>query len=143
MIRWIVVVLGLVLVISTGYVIYSRDGVDARVAEEIRTNPQGERAQRTMLVTLMNGRTLPVNYLREDGLIFMGIDGLWWREFVGAGQSVEMFIQGETIRGHGTVVLDKPEYTADIFSRLRPKAPSWLPVWLNGKLVVITVSDEA
>ena len=87
MIRWIVVVLGLVLVISTGYVIYSRDGVDARVAEEIRTNPQGERAQRTMLVTLMNGRTLPVNYLREDGLIFMGIDGLWWREFVGAGQS--------------------------------------------------------
>ena len=72
----------------------------------------------------------------------MGIDGRWWREFVGAGQPVSMYIRGETLTGHAVAKLDDPAYTADIFSRLRPTAPAWLPDWLNGKLVVITLSSD-
>lgn len=141
MLKWIVIgVVGLFLVFI-GYRFSTRDVINARVAEEIRTNPQGERAQRAMLVTLADGRMYPVNYLVEGDLVFMGIDGRWWREFVGDGQPLEMLIQGERLTGHATTVLDDPEYTAEIFSRLRPTVPGWLPDWLNGKLVVITVNS--
>jgi len=141
MLKWIVIgVVGLFLVFI-GYRFSTRDVTNARVAEEIRTNPQGERAQRAMLVTLADGRMYPVNFLREGDLVFMGIDGRWWREFVSPGQPVEMFIQGERLTGHATTVLDDPDYTADIFSRLRPTVPDWLPDWLNGKLVVIALNS--
>ena len=53
-----------------------------------------------------------------------------------------MLIQGQVYKGHAVVVLDDPEYTEDVFARLRPTAPEWLPTWLNGKLVVITVIPE-
>ena len=116
--------------------------VNAQVIEEIRTNPQGARAGRSMIITLADGRVYPVNYLREDDLVFMGIDGRWWRAFQGSGEPVEMLIQGQRLRGHAQVVLDNPEYVVDVFARLRPKAPSWLPLWLNGKLVVVTLQPD-
>ena len=47
---------------------------------------------------------------------------------------------GSTARRVMTV-LDRPDYVSDIFKRLRPKVPAWLPRWLNGKLIVIEVSD--
>ena len=94
-----------------------------------------------MMVSLPDGRSLPVNYLREDGLVFIGVDGFWWRQFTGEGQPVEMFIRGERVHGHAKTVLDRPDYVSDIFKRLRPKVPAWLPRWLNGKLIVIEVSD--
>jgi hypothetical protein len=83
-----------------------------------------------------------VNYLREDDLVFMGIDGRWWRAFQSSSEPVEMVIQGQRLSGHAQVVLDDPEYVVDVFARLRPKAPSWLPLWLNGKLVVITLQPD-
>lgn len=132
----------LLVVVFIGYRIYIREDTNAQVAEEIRAHPQGERAQRTMLVTLADGRMYPVNYLREGNLVFMGIDGRWWREFLGGGQPVEMFIQGELLHGNAEVVLDNPTYTADVFARLRPKVPNWLPDWLNAKLVVVTMRDS-
>ena len=116
--------------------------VNAQVVEEIRANPQGERAARTMIIFLADGRVYPVNYLREDDLVFMGIDGRWWRAFQSSGEPVEMVIQGQRLSGHAQVVLDDPEYVVDVFARLRPKAPSWLPLWLNGKLVVITLQPD-
>ena len=116
--------------------------VNAQVLEEIRTNPQGARAARSMIITLADGRIYPVNYLREDELVFMGIDGRWWRAFQGSGEPVEMLIRGQRLRGHAKVVLDDPEYDVDVFARLRPKVPSWLPLWLNGKLVVITLQPD-
>ena len=118
------------------------DHINAQVSEDIRNNPQGVRAARSMVITLADGRSYPVNYLRENDLVFMGIDGRWWRSFQGPGESVEMLIQGQRLRGHAKVVLDNPEYVVDVFARLRPKAPSWLPLWLNGKLVVITLQPE-
>ena len=141
MLRWTITIFSLLAILIAGYLVYGRFSVNPRVAEEIRSNSQGERAQRTMLVTLADGRMYPVNYLREGGLVFMGIDGLWWREFAGAGQPVTMFIQGERRTGHAQTILDDPDYTADVFSRLRPTAPDWLPAWMNGKLVVITLSE--
>ena len=141
MLKKVLVVLAIVLLLFVGYRIYRLDDANAKVAEEIRSNPNGERAQRTMLITLADGRMYPVNYLREDNLVFMGIDGRWWRDFVGEGQPVEMLIQGETLFGHAVAVTDDPEYTADVFSRLRPKVPGWLPDWLNGTLVVITLQQ--
>ena len=102
----------------------------------------GARAQRTMIVTLRDGRIFPVNYLVEDGRVYMGIDGLWWRAFQGEGSSVTLFIQGEQFEGHATVILDDPARVKDVFSRLRPTVPKWLPDQLNGKLVEVTPTES-
>ena len=112
-----------------------------RVERELRADPEGSTARRVMMVSLPDGRSLPVNYLREDELVFIGVDGFWWRQFTGEGQAVEMFIRGERVNGHAKAVLDQPDYVSEIFKRLRPKVPAWLPSWLNGKLIVIEVSD--
>jgi hypothetical protein len=114
---------------------------NASVIAEIQTNPGGERAVRSMVITLADGRVYPVNYLREGNLVFMGIDGRWWRAFQGAGQQVEMLIQGQRLTGLAKVELDDQAYIDEIFARLRPKVPSWLPNWLNGKLVAITLDN--
>ena len=112
-----------------------------RVERELRADPDGVTARRVMMVSLPDGRSLPVNYLREEGLVFIGVDGFWWRQFRGDGRSVEMFIRGERVHGHAKAILDQPDYVLEIFTRLRPKVPAWLPSWLNGKLIVIEVSD--
>lgn len=138
---WLVLGLGVVLGLLAWLPARTQQ-VNAQVIEEIRTKPQGARAARSMIITLADGRVYPVNYLREDDLVFMGIDGRWWRAFQGSGAPVEMLIQGQRLRGHAQVVLDDPEYVVDVFARLRPKAPSWLPLWLNGKLVVITLQPD-
>lgn len=121
----------------------TRDATNERVATEIRENPDGERAARTMLLTLEDGTMYPVNYLYEDDKVFMGIDGLWWREFVDEPRAVQMFIKGNTYSGSALTKLDDLTYIKDIFSRLRPKVPKWLPDALNGKLVVITLDEES
>ena len=110
-----------------------------RVAAEILQQPQGQRAARTLLLTLQDGRRFPVNYLWEDGRIYLGIDGLWWRAFVDAGQTVELYVRGQGLQGHARVILNDAARVADVFSRLRPTAPAWLPAWLNGKLVEINL----
>ena len=112
-----------------------------RVERGLRADPEGSMARRVMMVSLPDGRSLPVNYLREDELVSIGVDGFWWRQFTGEGQAVEMFIRGELVNGHAKAVLDRPDYVSEIFKRLRPKVPARLPSWLNGKLIVIEVSD--
>ncbi|MBL6687974.1 MAG: hypothetical protein ISP92_07075 [Pseudomonadales bacterium] len=130
----LVVILSLVFV---GYRVANRDEVNARVAAEIQANPNGERARRSMLVTLQDGRQYPVNFLREGNKVYMGIDGFWWRAFVNEGQPVSVFLRGSEFKGHARTVLNDPAYTQRVFADLRPKWPAWLPSWLNGKLVVI------
>ncbi len=137
--KWVVIVVCLVLGVFIGYRVATLDDRNAKVAEDIRNNPDGDRAKRSMLLTLADGTMYPVNYLKEDPLVFMGIDGLWWREFRGDGAPVTMLIRGEELSGHAKVVLDDQAYVDDIFARLRPTAPAWLPDWANGKLVVITL----
>ncbi|MDA0826468.1 MAG: hypothetical protein O3A73_07945 [Proteobacteria bacterium] len=134
-------VLGLVLILCLGGLAlkWRTAHVNAAVAETLRLEPQGARAARTMLITLVDGREFPVNYLRDGELVFMGIDGLWWRAFQDPGQPVTMFIQGETFQGYARVVLNDPVLVENVFARLRPTVPEWLPDALNGKLVTITL----
>jgi hypothetical protein len=139
--KWITIGVACCLVVIVGYRAMNRDATNARVAEEIRQNPNSELAGRTMLITLTDGRVYPVNYLHEARLVFIGVDGRWWRELVGDGQPVTMLIRGESFTGHARTVLDDPAYTADVFSRLRPSVPNWLPDWLNAKLVKITLAE--
>ena len=134
--KWVV---GLILVLCLGGLALKWRGahVNAAVAETLRLEPQSARAARTMLITLADEREFPVNYLRDGDLVFMGIDGRWWRAFQNAGQPVTMLIQGETLTGHARVILDDPALVEAVFARLRPTVPEWLPDALNGKLVAI------
>jgi len=130
------------LVVGTVAMKWRGDTVNTRVMNEIRSEPFGERARKTMIVTLDDGRVYPVNYLREDGRVYMGIDGLWWRVFQGEGSRVQMEINDQIVTGTGVVILDDPARVEDVFSRLRPTVPEWLPRALNGKLVEITPDSE-
>ena len=132
-----IVIAGFVIILGAAVLLFSLV-INPAVMSEIRTNPTGEEAQEAMLLTY-EGRTLPVNYLKEGDTVYMGVDGRWWRAFTGDGLPVSMLIQGKTYNGRGIVILDDPAYVEDVFSRLRPTAPEWLPAWLEGKLVVITL----
>ena len=139
--RFVVGVVAL-LVVGTVAMKWRGDTVNTRVMNEIRSDPFGERARKTMIVTLDDGRVYPVNFLREDGRVYMGIDGLWWRVFRGAGSRVQMEINDQIVTGTGVVILDDLARVDDVFSRLRPTVPEWLPRALNGKLVEITPDAE-
>ena len=130
------------LVVGTVAMKWRGDTVNTRVMNEIRSEPFGERARKTMIVTLEDERVYPVNFLREDGRVYMGIDGLWWRVFQGEGSRVQMEINDQIVTGTGVVILDDPARVDDVFSRLRPTVPEWLPRALNGKLVEITPDAE-
>lgn len=93
-----------------------------RVVRELHEQPDGERARKVMIVTLPSGRSVPVNYLREDDRVYAGADGGWWRELIGADHPVTVFIRGETLYGLARAVQDDPDYTRDVFARLRPNA---------------------
>ena len=142
--KWIgIVALVVLLALFIGAKAYYSLVVNPRVIEEIAKSPEGERAGIVTLLTFPDGKQIPVNYLQEGNLVFIGADGGWWREFDGEGIPVDLLIRGKIFKGHGKVVLDNPEYTHEVFARLRPNAPSWLPDWLNGKLIVIKTKTSA
>jgi len=136
-VKWIGIGVGALIVLVGVYVFYVLTIANPRVAAELRNAPAGERAGKVMLLTLPSGKTLPVNYLREGDVVYAGADGPWWREIRGDGASVTLLVMGETLQGRATAVEDDPTRTHDVFSRLRPSAPSWLPDWANGVLVQI------
>ncbi len=139
--KWAGIVIGALAILLGAAALFFSLVVNPVMMDEIRTNPTGEEAQEAMLLTF-EGRTLPVNYLKEGSTVFMAVDGRWWRAFTGDAAPVSLLIQGETYNGHGVVVLNDPAYVKDVFSRLRPTTPEWLPAWLNGKLVVITIATS-
>ena len=98
----------LLTVAAASYYAYVRLVGNPRVMTEIRAEPDGERARRVMLIELPDGRTLPVNYLREDDMVYMGVDGLWWRQFREQDMPVELVVRGEVLRGRARAVLDDP-----------------------------------
>jgi len=135
--KWILIA---AVVLGVAYLVYAKI-TNTRVSDEVRTNQQGERAGIVMLLTFPDGRVLPVNYLREDNQVFAGADGRWWREFRDGDVPVTVEIRGARFQGRAWVVLDDPAYTRDVFSRLRPNVPKWLPDWLNAYLVVIDLDE--
>ncbi len=140
---WLLLVLGILAIVVVGYGFYQIQVANPNVAEELVRNPQGPRAQKVMMLTFPDGKSIPVNYLRVGDQVYVGADGPWWRSFRGQGAPVTLMIKGETLTGQAVVVLEDPAYTKDVFSRLRPSVPKWLPDWLNGKLVVITLNEKA
>ena len=113
-----------------------------KIIEELRTQPHGERAKKVMLLTFTSGKTIPVNYLEKNGKVYIGADGPWWRQFTDDGATVTLLIRGNRLSGHARTILDNPAHVEDIFSRLRPTVPEWLPEWLNGKLVEVVPSQS-
>jgi hypothetical protein len=137
--------IGLVVTVALvfgGYVLYARLIGNPRVVEELLSNPDGPRADRVMLITLPDGRVLPVNYLREGDTVYVGVDGLWWREFSGGSRPVKLLIRGESLIGHALAILDDPAHTEAVFARLRPTAPAWLPGRMRGVLVEVTLGER-
>lgn len=122
---WVRIALVAILVLAlmpVGIWLYYGQILNPQVARELAENPDGERAQKVMLLTLPSGRSVPVNYLREAGTVYAGADGRWWKELEGAGGKVEVLVRGEQLAGHGRAVLDDPAHTARVFERLRPNA---------------------
>ena len=135
--KWLLIVLAVLVVAFLALrLLFGLIG-NPRVIEELQTDPQGERAGIVMLLTLPDGRVLPVNYRREGDQVFAGADGRWWRALREGDVPVTVTIRGETLPGRARVVFDDPEYKRDVFARLRPTVPKWLPAWLDAQLVVI------
>ena len=138
--KWLVSIVGVLGLLVLAYILYARLVSGPADVNELLADPKGERAARVMLLEFGDDMRIPVNYLREGNQVFVGADGRWWRAFRDGGAPVSVLIRGESLTGHAMVVLDDPAYVEDVFSRLRPAVPDWLPDWLNGKLVVITLS---
>ena len=107
---------------AIGYWLWAEQIANPRVVRELIENPDGERAQRVMLLTLPSGRRIPVNYIHEDDMVYAGADGRWWKELVGDGVPVTLLVRGATLRGTARSVLDDPDYAARVFKKLRPNA---------------------
>jgi|TARA_B110001469_G_scaffold103385_1_gene101857 hypothetical protein len=141
--RVALIVLVTLTLLIVGYGVYVTSIGNSGVVAELKQNPMGERAERAMLLTFPDGKTIPVNYLREDNRVYAGADGAWWRAFDGEGAAVTLLIEGEVLTGHATVELRDQEFIDDVFSRLRPTVPEWLPDWANGKLVIVDLKVSA
>ena len=134
--------LAVVVLVSFGaFVVYQIKVHNPDVARELRSEPDGVRAGRVMLMTIDDRKTIPVNYLREGNQVFIGADGPWWREMRDKVQPVTLLIRGEIFAGRARAISGQPRFTKEVFKRLRPDTPRWLPDWLNGVLVVIELAD--
>lgn len=140
--KWSLSVLAVLAVLMAGYLWYVANVANPRVMDDLRANPQSDRAARAMILTFADGRELPVNYLWEGDTVYAGSDGRWWRAFRGEGAPVTLLIRGQALSGHATVELDDQAFIDDVFSRLRPAA-SWVPEALDAKLVVIKLDQAA
>lgn len=138
----LIVVLAVLGLLITGYVVYMQQMVNPRISAQIRNEPESAAAARAMILILADGREIPVNYLWEGNQVFAGADGRWWREFRTGPTPVSLVIKGQTYSGQATVELNDQNYVDDVFSRLRPTAPEWLPDWANGKLVIVTLDEQ-
>ena len=139
--KWLLIAVVAVSVLFVGFRAYWSLVTNPAVIQELKQAPQGERAGIVMLLTLPNDRTLPVNYRREGNRVFAGADGRWWRTLREGDVKVTVWIRGETLQGRAHVALDNPEYKREVFARLRPDVPKWLPEWLDAHLVVIDLDE--
>ena len=130
-----IVLAAAVLLPLAGWLYFERVA-NPRVIQELADEPDGERARKVMLLTLPSGRSVPVNYLREDDMVYAGADGPWWHELAEGEQPVTLLLRGETLSGLARAVQDDPDHTRDVFSRLRPTALS-----IMGVMVEITLHD--
>ncbi len=110
------------------------------VMRQIETEPDGYRAQNTLILESPDGRRFPVNYLREGNVVYLGADGRWWRQFETAAR-VTLILRGATVGGTARAVRDDPQLRRRVFRELRPLFPTWLPEWLGGVLVAVELDE--
>lgn len=120
--RVTLIAVGALVLLAVGYLLYTQQVANPRVIAELMEQPDGERAHRVMVLTLPGGRQIPVNYWRDEDMVYAAADGRWWRDLVGAGFPVTVLIRGETLRGRARAVLDDEDYTQRVFAELRPNA---------------------
>ncbi len=132
MMKWIAIIAVAAFLLLGGSACFYSMITNPRVVEELREDPQGERAKKVMLITLPSGKAIPINYLREGQTVYGAADFPWWRELREGGGRGSVFIQGETLEGHIRAVEDDPELRKSVFGKLRPTAPSW-----TGTLIVV------
>ncbi len=132
--KWIAIALACGVALLLGSACVYSWWVNPRVAEELRSDPSGERAKKVMLLTLPSGKEIPVNYLRDGDTVYCAADFPWWREIPEGGGPGSVFIQGEAHRGHVRAVTDDPALRDSVFERLRPTAPRFA-----GTLVVVAL----
>ena len=113
-----------------------------RVIAELQSEPDGQLSDLVGILTLPDDRKIPVNYLHENKQVFLGADGLWWRDFRGEGAEVVMWIKGDEFKGRARVKLGESETKDRVFPTIRPRVPEWIPDFLNAKLVVIQLYDH-
>ena len=113
------------IIIVVGYVIVSATILNPRVIRDLETNPDGERARKAMALTLPSGKTIPVNYWRDQDRVYAAADFPWWRQLTGEGGRVSVLVRGERLEGQARAVVDDPELRSSVFERLRPTAPTW------------------
>ncbi len=135
--KWLGIGVACVLALGAGNSLVYTFWINPQVADELRAQPDGERAQKVMLLTLPSGREIPVNYLKEGDTVYAAADFPWWRQLRGEGGRGSVFIRGEQLDGHMRAVEDDPERRLAVFGRLRPTAPSW-----TGTLVVIDLDGD-
>ena len=126
--------LGLLVLAAAVTALVSCGVLNRNTIRDLRTDPEGERARKVMLLTLPSGKEIPVNYLREGDRVYAGADFPWWRELRGDGGRVRLLIRGEVLDGQGRAIEDDEALRSQVFERLRPTAPSW-----TGTLVEITL----
>ena len=136
----IYLILFLLVLLAAG-VIYFSSAYNTRVARELESNPEGERAAQVMLITFPDGHSTPVNYLREGNTVFAGSDFNWWKKIASDGTRLKLLIKGEELEGTATVS-DDTGYTYEVFERLRPDAPTWASKLVGARLVVIELDDQ-
>ena len=97
-----------------------------------------------MLITLKQRdsaemKTFPVDYLREENMVYIGSDSDWWKHLEG-GAAVTMLIQGTEVPGWATPILDDPERSSAGFRKLRP----WTYMraeWTGAVFVEVEIRD--
>ena len=97
-----------------------------------------------MLITLKQRdsaemKTFPVDYLREENMVYIGSDSDWWKHLEG-GAEVTMLIQGMEVTGWATPILDDPERSGVGFRKLRP----WTYMraeWTGAVFVEVEIRD--
>ena len=84
---------------------------------------------RTLLITLENReplqpKTFPVNYLREEAMVYIGSD-FGWEKHLEDGAEVRLLIQGKEYVGWAPPILDDPERSTAGLRKLRRGPTSW------------------
>lgn len=132
--KWLAIVTACLVGGVAGMQAYQTFWANPRVLRELREDPNGERAEKVMLLTLPSGKTRPVNYLRDGKTVYAAADFPWWRELRGGGGRGSVLVRGETLHGDVRAELDDAELRDSVFERLRPTAPRFL-----GTMIVVSL----